>query len=501
MKQSHYISEFLKKYYFYIISGLLILIQLVFSLRFMGRQYLSLDEVSQIGFIVKKNPWSSIIDYYLTSEVTNLPLWPLLAALWYRVMPYGEGWLRLLTVLLTSLSIIIMIKAAKEYRNEMAALTCISSVIMHKCGLTFRVHAFWMVFTALVLWRYFVRLNEAGKESVKNIVILGLAMAGLAYSHYFGCLTIAYLFITDLVLFLRKYVGKSFIISYLIAGISLLPWMILVITRRTMDLNDFWPKTPTFESIPKALLYIVSKDEAVFILLIVAMIAAFLLLLRSSLNGGKDWEVLFVRFSLAFMPLIFAVGDYIYSAHINPRAGIFVLRYFLSVLPAALLSVALVLSEILDRLSEKLDISEFLSYGTVLIFLVVYIGAPNYYHDVKDEVSAPFDNTYGNVSEAVKDDEGLKNGHSVIAINANRANADGFEEYYFGRGKAGSDIHVISNDDSDTADRFRDADRIYVYQVMGGTPDVFTGIMGTDFREVSFDKDISLYTYERVKRK
>ena len=84
----------------------MILIQLAFSLRFAGRQYFSLDEVSQIGFIAKKNSFGRIIEYYLTSEVTNLPLWPLLAALWYRVVPYGEGWMRLLTVILTTLSII-----------------------------------------------------------------------------------------------------------------------------------------------------------------------------------------------------------------------------------------------------------------------------------------------------------------------------------------------------------------------------------------------------------
>ena len=87
----------------------------------------------------------------------------------------------------------------------------------------------------------------------------------------------------------------------------------------------------------------------------------------------------------------------------------------------------------------------------------------------------------------------------MIAINANRANADGFEEYYLGFGKTDSGVHVISNDDRDISDRFEDAERIYVYQVMRGTPDVFTDIMGQDFRQSSFDKDISLYRFDRVK--
>lgn len=496
-------ADFCRVHWFHIVCGILILIQLVFSLRFMGRQYFSLDEVSQIGFIAKKNSWGRIVDYYLTSEVTNLPLWPLIAALWYRIVPYGEGWMRLHTVILTTIFIILSIKFAKEYKDEktgviMAVLMCISSLVMQKCGLTFRVHAFWMCFTSLTLWRYVKRLKSMGNETMRDVIILGLSMAGLAYSHYFGCLTIVYLFLVDAVFFLRKRIKGIFFVSYLIAGGCLLPWFILMLTRRTMDLADFWPKTPTFESIPKALMYIVSNDEIVFILLLLSMIAAALLMLDSILNEGRDFDNRFARFAFAFMPLLFIVADYIYSAHINTRSGIFVSRYFLSVLPAALLSVAVLADEILDRISEKLGVSAFMIYGIFIIFMVTYVGSPNYYYDVKDEVSAPFDNTYGNIRDRVFDDVRSDSVKNVIAINANRANADGFEEYYLERGGEWPDVHVISNDDSDMAERIMSADTVYIYQVMNGTPDVFTDIMGDTFKQVEHDKDTGLYVFKRV---
>ena len=86
----------IKKHHFWLICGIFIFIQFMFSVHFMGRQYFNLDEVSQIGFIAKKLGVGGILDYYLTSEVTNLPLFPLLAAVWYRVVPYGEGWMRFL---------------------------------------------------------------------------------------------------------------------------------------------------------------------------------------------------------------------------------------------------------------------------------------------------------------------------------------------------------------------------------------------------------------------
>ncbi len=498
------IRDFCILHWYFLVTAALVLIQAVFSLRFMGRQYFSLDEVSQIGFIAKRNSWSDIINYYLTSEVTNLPLWPLLAALWYRIVPYGEGWMRLLTVILTTLSLIVLIKAAESFRDKstgvlMALLLTISSALMHLCSLTFRVHAFWMLFTGLVLLFYFRRLRSMGNESLGEVVLLGIMMAGLAYSHYFGCLMIVYLFFTDLILFLRKKIRGIFIISYLIGGGLLFPWFILMMVRHTMVLNEFWPKTPTFASIPKALFYIVSHDEPVFILLLLAMIVSLLLFIDSFFSGSKDLDMRFIRLSFAFMPLIFITGDYIYSAHINVSGGIFVYRYFLSVLPAALLSVAVLMQEIIEAVSKKYVISAFYSYGVVILFFLIYLGSGNYYIDVKDEVSAPYDNTYGNVRERIEEEGRLFDEKTMIAINANRANADGFEEYYLEYGGSGRDVYVVSNEDSDIEERIKAADHIYIYQVMKGTPRVYTDIMGDDFKEVSFDENLRLYEYERVK--
>ncbi len=498
------LREFCFSHWYFLVTAALVLIQAVFSLRFMGRQYFSLDEVSQIGFIAKRNSWSDIINYYLTSEVTNLPLWPLLAAVWYRIVPYGEGWMRLLTVILTSLAMIVLIKAAETFRDRMtgilmALLLCISSALMHLCSLTFRVHAFWMLFTALVLLFYFRRLRSMGKETIRETVILGFMMAGLAYSHYFGCLMIVYLFLIDTVLFFMKKIKGIFIISYLIGGGILFPWFILMMVRHTMVLNEFWPKTPTFASIPKALSYVVSHDEVIFVLLILAMIVSLLSFTEGILSGAGDNEWRFIRLSFAFMPIIFITADYIYSAHINVSGGIFVYRYFLSVMPAALLSVAILIKELTDAVSGKFSISAFLSYGTVILFLLIYVGSGNYYIDVKDEVSAPYDNTYGNVREQIIEDGRLFDEKTMIAINANRANADGFEEYYLEYGGSGRDVYVVSNEDSDIKERIKAADHIYIYQVMKGTPDVYTDIMGDSFKEVSFDENLRLYEYERVK--
>ena len=82
----------------------------------------------------------------------------------------------------------------------------------------------------------------------------------------------------------------------------------------------------------------------------------------------------------------------------------------------------------------QIGYNRFVIYSAVVLMILFFIGAPNYYYDVKEEVSAPYDNTYGNVRDEVLSVEGaeeaIQSGSTVLAINANRANADGFEEYY-----------------------------------------------------------------------
>ncbi len=515
----------IKKYHFWLICGILIFIQFLFSVHFMGRQYFNLDEVSQIGFIAKKLGLRGILDYYLTSEVTNLPLFPLLAALWYRVVPYGEAWMRFLTVLLTTGAIIFLIRMAVSIGDEytgyiMAVLSTSSSTIMQKCGLTFRVHAFWLLFTALVLYLYLERQKEQGEESWLSVILLGLAMTGLAWSHYFGCLTIVYLFLMDVVLLIAKRIRIRTIFSYVIAGGTLFPWFILMLIRRTMDLSEFWPKTPTFESITMALQYLVSNDQIVYVFLILGMIVSVSASAWRVMQLRPDFRKGFIRLGLSMMPVVFVVGNYVYSAHISSNGGIFVTRYFLSVLPAALLTVSLIIQDIIEfilRISTRSDVftrtdkvskdgmqigyNRFVTYSAVVLMILFFIGAPNYYYDVKEEVSAPYDNTYGNVRDEVLSVEGaeeaIQSGSTVLAINANRANADGFEEYYMEKAGKEPELHVVSNGDDDIEERFKKADRIYIYQVMKGKPDVFTELMDSEWEEVSHDKNIGLYVFER----
>lgn len=515
----------IKKHHFWLICGIFIFIQFIFSVRFMGRQYFNLDEVSQIGFIAKKLGIGGILDYYLTSEVTNLPLFPLLAAAWYRMVPYGEGWMRFLTVLLTTGAIIFLIKTAVAIGDEytgyiMAVISCSSSTIMQKCGLTFRVHAFWLLFTAMVLYYYIKRQEEQGHESWKSVIVLGLAMTGLAWSHYFGCITIVYLFLMDVVLLIAKRIRICTIFSYVIAGGTLLPWFILMLIRRTMNLSEFWPKTPTFASIPKGLMYLVSYDTPIYIFLILGMIAAVMASVWRVLQLRPDFYKGFLRLGFAMMPLAIVVGDYVYSAHIASNGGIFVTRYFLSVVPAALLTVCLIMQDIIEfviRVSVRNDVftdadkvtkdglqisyTQFMIYSSVVLMILFFIGAPNYYYDVKDEVSAPYDNTYGNVRDEVLSADNavdaIKSGSTVVAINANRANADGFEEYYMEYGGKGEELHVVSNGDDDIKERFDAADKIYIYQVMSGKPDFYTEMLGNEWKQTSFDKNIGLYVFER----
>ena len=64
-------------------------------------------------------------------------------------------------------------------------------------------------------------------------------------------------------------------------------------------------------------------------------------------------------------------------------------------------------------------------------------------------------------------------------------------------GGKGEELHVVSNGDDDIKERFDAADKIYIYQVMSGKPDVYTELLGNEWEQTSFDKNIGLYVFER----
>ncbi len=466
------LKEHFLRYRFQIFCLVFIAISFLFCVRVSGRQSFAADEMSEIGFIARANSLKDILMYFLTIEVTNLPLFALIAAAWYRIVPWGESWLLLLCEIFTSAGIFFLCLSARKLKDEAAgyltAVFCtISSTLILRCDMEYRCYSFLFLMIAVFVYLYVKRMNSEPAGGIKNEIVLGVAMTFLAYSHYFGPLIIVAFFVTDLFLFIKKRLKAVFVIPYLMSGLLLTPWFLLMLKFKEKSITDFWPAPPTFGSIPEMLRFVLSHDEPIYFLSVTAMTAVAVLAVFHIIYGNFKWEFDYPLLAFLWVIWFLLLGVYLYSAHINIYGSIWVDKYFISILPFLALIMSVFVSMVLDFVTEKhMDSVRLKAMSVTVISLVLflYFGLGNYYHDVKEYLSKPLD-PYREAALYLKDNR-AESGEAVpLLLPAEVPNALGFQEYYIDHFGLQDDIRVVSWVDPDAEEIIGGSDMFYVFDI------------------------------------
>ncbi|MCR4892225.1 MAG: glycosyltransferase family 39 protein [Lachnospiraceae bacterium] len=494
------IKDFIKKHHFFLICAGITAMHLIYSIRVSGRQSLAFDEICEIGFIAKGNSWGQILKYFLTIEITNLPLFPLIAALWYRLVPWGQESLLLLTELMTAAGIMVLAYTGRRLKSERmgyltAAVSVISSTLILRCDMEFRCYAFLFLTLAVALYFYVVRIQTSRCDSRPMEIKYAIALLFLAYSHYFGCLVIVALFIGDFFLFLSKRISIKFIFPYIFAGALLLPWFVAMLAFKEKSLLDFWPTPPILGDIPEALRFVLSNDEPIYVLFLIAMIA-FLI------NGivrirKKDFQVVRDYFPLVLIGTIwFIIGiAFIYSTKINPSGGIWVSKYFISLFPAEVLLVSLILNFFIEKSAGLFTMKEGQVCGIVVAFLLLYFGVGNYYYDVKESLEKPLD-PFREVWQYLNNQEDIDQAGTGVLVALTDAPMLGFREYYAEHDRAPGSVRFISFKAEDVQEQMEDCDTLYVFNVRNWIDrDETVNLNFDNFKMVEKDSDLYLSKY------
>ena len=470
------IRDFIVRNRFYIICGFLILVRFLYCVRISGRQSFAADEMSEMGFIAKANSLKDILMYFLTVEITNLPLFALIAAAWYRIVPWGESWLLLLCELLTSTGIFFVALAARKLKDDTAgyfaaAFCVISSTLILRCDMEYRCYSFLYMAIALCLYLYICRQKRNGNEGlpekgVKQELILGVAMTVLAYAHYFGPLIIVALFVADAFLFLKKRLGIKFVIPYMMSGLLLLPWFLLMLKFKEKSITDFWPSPPTLGSIPEILRFVLSYDEPIYVYALIAMLSAAVLVLWKIREGRFDWGVHYPLAVSLWVIWFLLLGVFVYSSKINIYGSIWVDKYFISLIPFLVLIMAFFASVLMDR-AVKPGEKELRGMSTAVIcaFLVMYFGLGNYYHDVKEYTDVPLD-PYREAALYLRDNA-PEDGEIPLLVPTEGGAVLGFQEFYLDHYGLGDRIRVVSWYEPEAEEIVKNSDRFYVFDVRG----------------------------------
>jgi len=506
--------EYIKKntWCLYVLFALL---QLAFMFYQCGKQSMWLDEMSFMGTITKDKSLKDILWQYLSIDVTNLPLFPLIAAVWYRIMPANDRLMLLLPEIFAAGALIVTSSIAERNFGRRAGI--ITAVLMFiskrsvlNCGFELRAYSCMLFLSALLLLQFFERrkrdrvyIKSKDRVDIKQEVLYCLTILLLLFTHYSGAILIAVLGMVELFLILCKHKSLKTLIPYIAAGILFSPWFLLMLRYKEKSIGSFWVDPPTIPEISRTLKYLLSENEAVFIVFIITLIIIVWRLAYSLHKSEKPDERIVTAVEMSAVIFIMIIGVFMYSAVVNPGGGIFLKRYFLVLLPLILPVTSFGMVYLQDIMSEGRDIErKYEMMFVITVFTLIYFGLSNI-ADIRETSGSSWE-TFREAAAYVREQGVLDDGdNAVLVCSVNPRATAGFAEYYVRHGGRENEIDAVSLQGDDPVSELSKYDKIYLVYVHRDLEDLDPDILNTlnrDFKLTAEDESVKAAVYERIQR-
>lgn len=387
-----------------------------------------------IDILEKSNNIGDVLKTLLKTGY-NLPLYYLAMFPIYKIAPYGELWLLLPGMIMTLFGVFMVGQVGKKIGGKdlgiiSLCLAATSYIAIYQGAFEFRPYAFMFCFSATTLYTYICKMQDPKNKKINILYTLSIIL--LAYSHWFGCLLVAFYFIVDCILLIRKKNSIGFILPYIALGITFIPWFVLMMTKHTNNLEKYWGETPTIKSLYKAIYYLLSNNLVCMVLFISAIFIGMIYIFCKPKNKDKQKKFIMLTISSICWSLLTV---FIYSRYINPKGSLWVERYFLVILPQIILLISIPIAELLhlefkannkkvDLKINNLEINRKLLVLTSTSIIIV-IAIMNYNTLYKSLTS--YRQPYREMANIVAKDERSHDEDTILIVNNGKA----FLTYYF----------------------------------------------------------------------
>lgn len=330
-----------------------------------GRASFWYDELCTVSSVRSSLSFSDTVRIYATKD-NQSPLYPFIAYFWYRIVPHTERALRSLSIIFAlSGCVMIGIIGRKLYGVRFGIFSFLSGIcssyVLVNAAIDFRPYSLLLLVSSLNYYFYLRRLED---ESWPNIILYGLTMGLMPYTHYVSVIFCFGLFISDCVMIFRKRACLLVIVSYFIGALIFLPWFCFLLPVFANHFALFWPGVPNLISIirlGKSIIF----SPFLFSLGVLCIIRHLYRHCSRHENFSPESRFLIAGIFASFFMVIIV---YIYSRYINPQAPFFVERYFFPIFPFAAFMAAYGAEFIFSRLcTEKRELIFALMFMSILV--------------------------------------------------------------------------------------------------------------------------------------
>ncbi len=265
-----------------LLVGAIVLVAAGLRLYDLGRQSMWLDELFSAN-VVAGGPQLTL--GRIANGDTNPPLYYLLQSFVSMQFERTEWSMRILPAIFGVLGTLVMYFAGQSLFDRKTGAWAAGlfgvSVVAIEFAQEARMYSLMMLCAALVLWAFGTLIRKPGTV---NALLLGVALAALAYSHVYGYIAAPMLLIAVvLVPNLRHRVGRSMFVTYPVMALLFVPWLFALpsqvdFVQRQAEAGSWWMATPDdlVGSLGRYLgLYSPGRDVLSGLLFVILMFAGF----------------------------------------------------------------------------------------------------------------------------------------------------------------------------------------------------------------------------------
>ncbi len=484
------VKQWLNVHDVHLICGMIALIAFIFMITNSTNDSFWGDELMEIEFI------SNGVIYSLKNNMLLMdctpPLYNILCAILYEIIPYGQQWLLLISVIPTAISIYLIgciaYDMAGKYAGVLASIfMATSSTVYVQVAWELRAYSFTMFFVVLSMYAFQKKITTC---RLKYKILFSIFMIGLAMSHYFGMLICVFYFLGDLYLLFKK---KNKLISqvyiYLApGGLSLLWFIIIYINalRERAPKQILVPKIiPGIYDLRTEIFYLVGNSEIAYYILLIGLSFSTVCILSKKI---EDNEFIYLHSSFTVIGVL--VGLVIFGRYISKDFTLWEPRYFTVLIPAICIVCAFITNKIIKRINSKN-----FAYTVILTLFIVqgFYGIPLASETkLAPKVESAANEIYSDINNVYND--------TSLVVEAWWGGGNGFNEYYLsqkGRREYLNCIHYTQL--NSYLQNGQEYNRIYVVDLVKGyAAQVSDSLLKNGFVLSEELSDIGLYIYDRI---
>lgn len=432
-----------KKYW---IPGILLLLWMgVFAFTNGNCQSFWADEMASIGFIKDGLSIPQVLNTYLYRE-NNLPLYPLLLYVTYRIMPYGEKYLLIPSILFCLAGIVFMALSAGRLKGKRAGFIALclgasSSVLLWQAAWEIRCYAMAFFLSALVLYAF---IGKFQKPDTRRMVLYGVAVALCLWTHWFACILLFFYGVTDLILVISRKISWKHLLCYVPGCLLYFPWLFASFYYKSWGLDNYWSEAPEWKDMFWTVLFYLNGNRILWYICLLtgAFLVGRALYVMRKRDAKETTGALLTAFCVAVIGWMIGFV-FVFSKYIYPEGGLFVERYFTVVQPHILLITALGIDYILD-LAEKLPQRPIVwtARTVVILFLAAFFAVS--YRDAYRSIRKPLE-PYREAADYLAEEGGIWEDGTLFVGSNEFCGLDGFIEYYFVKRGYVAPTHIVDS--------------------------------------------------------